>query len=389
MARVDLIKAMYSKCKTPLEFRFDSLYMPPMLNYLYINDMEKLYNIASSVHLSSKISYKYSEIDKILKNRGFKKLHAGTNRLVYTYLEDQSFVLKIAVDKVGMRDNPCEYQNQFILKPFITKVFETSPCGTIATVERVEPIISRHEFLAIAGDVFDLITNKLIGEYILEDIGSDYFMNWGIRAGFGPVLLDYPYLFPLDGNKLFCNKPIVELGEICGGVIDYDIGYNNLICTKCGKRYLATELQKYKDDNKIIFVRGESEIMKVSIRKGKEIIAKFYDDQKQSNTIKPKDEFEKDMDYKNRGRGPRLNNSQSNDIQKSDNIITTTSKFIPPLKPREVRINIPKSEDSKVITELIELKEKSKISSEYSDKGLETIKSTIKSQPSNKDMSDY
>ena len=35
----------------------------------------------------------------------------------------------------------------------------------------------------------------------MADIGTNFFMNWGIRPGFGPVLLDYPYVYELDGNK--------------------------------------------------------------------------------------------------------------------------------------------------------------------------------------------
>ena len=84
-----------------------------------------------------------------------------------------------------------------LLKPFVTKMFECSPCGTVATVERVEPITSRQEFLSVADDIFDLLNQQILGQYILEDIGTNYFMNYGLRKGFGPVLLDYPYLFEL------------------------------------------------------------------------------------------------------------------------------------------------------------------------------------------------
>ncbi len=44
-----------------------------------------------------------------------------------------------------------------------------------------------------------MITNCIIGEYVVADIGTKYFMNWGVRKFGNPVLLDYPYLL----NQLF------------------------------------------------------------------------------------------------------------------------------------------------------------------------------------------
>ena len=79
-----------------------------------------------------------------------------------------------------------------------------------------------------------MIANKFIGKYVLEDIGTIWFKNWGIRPGFGPVLLDYPYLFEVDIRDLYCYD-MTPLGLPCGGQIDYDAGFNILICTKCGK----------------------------------------------------------------------------------------------------------------------------------------------------------
>jgi len=271
MARADILNILYSKEKSPLEFHWDYLSMPSMLCYLTLQDIQSLHNIASSIRYSSKIELKYKEIDKIMKARGFKKFHSGTNRIVYSYLEDKSFLVKIAIDRVGLRDNPDEYRNQFLLKPFVTKMFERSPCGTVATVERVEPITSRQEFLSVADDIFDLLNQQILGQYILEDIGTNYFMNYGLRKGFGPVLLDYPYLFELDGNKLYCNQ-VLETGYRCTGIIDYDAGFNNLICSCCGKRYLATELQQSKE-NKLIIIKGEKDInFDIRLKRGNKLI---------------------------------------------------------------------------------------------------------------------
>ena len=83
----------------------------------------------------------------------------------------------------------------------------------------------------------------------------------------GPVLLDYPYVYKLDGNKLFCNKLVDHTtGQTCDGEIDYDCGFNHLVCSKCGKSYLACNLRDDSIENNIVIKGGNT--MKVSIKKG-------------------------------------------------------------------------------------------------------------------------
>lgn len=272
MVKANVLNLLYTKRKSPLEFNFDLLTAPPLLSLLTLQDIFELNRIARSVKLSGKIEEKYRLIDQIMCSRGFVKLHAGTNRVVYRFIEDQRFVVKVAVDRVGLGDNPAEYKNQFLLKPFITKVFEVSPCGTVGLFERVDAIMSREEFLSVADDIFNLITKFFVGKYILEDFGSHYFMNWGTRREYGPVLLDFPYVYELDGNKLYCNAPVVpgRRDVLCGGQLDYDGGFNNLICTKCGRPYQARDLKK-AEEQKLIIVGGKK-TMRVQIKVGKDII---------------------------------------------------------------------------------------------------------------------
>lgn len=272
MAKIDVLDILRSKKSDPMSFHFDNLWIPPMQFYLSPQDVEELRKIATSVRLSSKIQQKYKMIDDIMIARGFKRFSAGTNRVVYRCLEDTRFLVKIAVDKVGMQDNPLEYKNQFLLQPFITKMFYVSPCGTVGFSERVLPIKNKEEFRQIAPDVFDIIVNKILGMYVVEDVGTKYFMNWGIRPGFGPVLLDYPYVYNLDGDKLFCNWTNPMSGELCNGEIDYDAGFNHLVCTRCGKSYLATDLRDDSIDNKIVIKKGGFQ-MRVLIKKGDRIIS--------------------------------------------------------------------------------------------------------------------
>lgn len=271
MAKIDVLDILRAKKCSPAEFNFDSMWIPPMQCYLSNEDVEYLRRIATSIKLSSKIEQKYKMIDDLMRARGFKRFSAGTNRVVYSCLEDTRFVVKIAVDKVGMQDNPIEYKNQFLLKPYVTKMFYHSPCGTVGFVERVLPIKNKAEFKEIAGDVFDILVHKILGEYVMEDIGTKYFMNWGIRLGQSPVLLDYPYLYKLDGNKLYCTKYDPIAGQMCNGEIDYDIGFNHLICTRCGKVYLASDLRDNSINNKIIIKRGGTQ-MSVEVKLGDKVI---------------------------------------------------------------------------------------------------------------------
>lgn len=265
MARSDLINRLYAVNKTPLEFKFQNLMAPPLLSLLSPYDINMLNSIALDPKLSSKLTKKLGYIKEILEPRGFVKFHSGTNRIVYRFLEDQSFLIKIALDKGGISDNPMEYKNQFLLAPFITKVFESTPCGTVGLFERVEPITSRQEFISIAEDVFDLLNDKFIGKYVLEDIGTDYFMNWGVRLGFGPVLLDFPYCYELDGNKMYCNATDPFTGGKCDGPIDYDNGFNNLLCNKCRAKVFARTLQT-DIETKNIIVKGRREHSTMKIK---------------------------------------------------------------------------------------------------------------------------
>lgn len=247
-------------------------------------DIERLYNIASSIRYAGDIYKKETAIKSILEPLGFRRFASGTNRIVYTYLEDTSFLVKVAIDKAGLRNSPAEFNNQMYLKPFVAKCFESHPSGVIASFERGMPITNVEEFVSVWDDAFETIIS-LIGEYIIEDIGTNFFMNWCIREGWGLMLCDYPEMFKLDGNKLFCNKPVIpgQKLPLCGGLIDFDLGFNYLVCTKCGKQYTARELSKAVEE-KLIILKGEIE-MDVQLVRGNEVIVDGRD--YGTATIKP------------------------------------------------------------------------------------------------------
>ena len=264
-----IINRVKSKSMTKDEFNFEKLVAPPMMSLFTPYDIDHLYNIAHSIRYSANLPLKYKEIDKVMRARGFEKFIGGTNRITYRCIENNSIIVKVAIDDIGRRDNPAEFKNQMLFKPFVTKVFEVSPCGTVGIFERVKPITNREEFLTVADDVYTVINEIFVGEYVLADIGTSFFMNWALRENFGPVLCDFPYAYKLDGKKLFCNAPDpTSPTGCCEGVIDYDMGYNFLKCTKCGCQYRAIDLAQSGETRKIIVKQTGGIKMKFSVKGG-------------------------------------------------------------------------------------------------------------------------
>jgi hypothetical protein len=247
---IDPLELFYSKKVSPENFKFDQLRAKPLFSMIPIQLDQYFYHLATSPKYASKINYKYEVMDNTMRQYGFELLARGTNRAVYKSLTDDSILIKVGYDKAGVQDAPKEWRNQQYLKPFVAKTFEISPTGTIALVERCQSITYKDEFKSVAEDIFHLLTTFILGKYILADIGTNFYMNWALRKGFGPVLIDYPFMYELDGNKLKCtNYTKLPNGMVvpCDGYIDYDEGFNFLKCEKCGKQYFAQDLGKYNE----------------------------------------------------------------------------------------------------------------------------------------------
>lgn len=265
------------KQRTEADELFDSITMPPWTQYVSMHDIEVLYWAATAKSMAGNIDARRKIIRQVLEPRGFKRLTGGTNRDVFTHYEDQTIVAKVALDMVGLGDNQKEYDVQRVLFPWVTKMIQVCPSGVLGFAERVVPILSRREYNAHIPMVY-LMLNELLGRYVMEDIGTEFFKNVGIRKGFGVVLLDYPYAYELDGNKLNCHNTLID-GTICGGEIDYDAGMNYLLCKRCGKRYYASDLQKYIDKEQISIdsIKGGKRPMLARLVKGNKVLSGSYD----------------------------------------------------------------------------------------------------------------
>lgn len=237
--------------KDPDIFNFDKLQARPLYTIIPYEAELEFYKIATTLSLNSDLQKKYQLIDDLARRLDLTFLARGTNRSVYTVNYDSSIIIKIGYDKAGITDSKREFENQQFIKPFCTKCFEVSPTGTVGLFERVTPIKHLEEFKSMAADIFDMLYKKILGRYIMADIGMDQYMNYGFREGFGPVILDYPYMYEVDESKLKCRNVSIATGEVCTGTIDYDDTFDHLVCNTCGKVYnardLAKEIQHQKD----------------------------------------------------------------------------------------------------------------------------------------------
>lgn len=271
--RVNILeRLLFTGTTTPMEFEWEQL-APDVDLYQLVTqeDIDYIHGIITSARYSGNSRLRISKIDEIMKFRNFTKFAGGTNRLVYIHPMAPNMVFKVAVDAVGIRDNPSEYYNQKLLKPFCTKVFQCSPCGTIASFQRVEKITSEEEFLSVLDDYILLMEVLVDGKHVFDDIGAKYFMNYGIWKGKGLVILDFPYMYEIDGSKLTC-KNILDDGTICNGEIDYTKTFDEIRCTKCGRIYRAGDLAKTPESGASITRRKGEARMKFSLKRGDKII---------------------------------------------------------------------------------------------------------------------
>lgn len=267
---------LFTPQNSKADLLFESIQMPHWSAFLSIEDVQGLYKIATSASLAGNFDKKKAAIFNILEPRGFKFFAGGTNRMIFRHLEFPSIVAKVAMDRVGLGDNTAELYNQRRIWPYCAKMIQVVPSGVLGFAERVEPILNRYEFNAHALSIY-MLTLQIIGKYVLEDVGEEYFKNFGVRPGFGPVLVDYPYIFELDDRKLICMQHLGD-GTICLGEIDYDDGFNHLYCKKCGRMYNAAELQKSINREEITIhnKKGGQRPMKARLMKGNSVLSSNY-----------------------------------------------------------------------------------------------------------------
>ena len=257
---------------TTLEELFESIEGPCVYNFFTDDELALIKKIIFD-RKDKAFKKKFQKLDAIVKPKGFKRSGCGTNRVVYEPLDDNAtFCIKIALDRAGSKNNPDEIVNQKYLKPFVAKCFDISQDGNVGIFERVVPIENLYQMWSVREDIYKIM-ETIVGRFIIDDFGTKAFKNWGLRKGFGPVLLDYADMYILDPKILYCTHTLnLDTTEQCRGELDYDAGFNNIICLKCGGIHMASE---FKDGRKkIALFSRKREIdmtMKIQIFKNGEL----------------------------------------------------------------------------------------------------------------------
>lgn len=234
--KISKLQEEYIKWYDSLQTRY------PLSYYLTNQDIAYLYRCAISPALNCNVKEKYHLIGELMRNRGFELIGGGTNRRAYR-CTFEDLVIKVATDQVGFTSNLREFPNQNVIKPFCTKIFGTDYNGVVSMSEQFIPFKTVEEFQKYGQDIFDILYFKLRNNDIgMEDVGTRSFKNWGLRNGFGPGMLDFPTMYVLDPTKRFCRN--IVNGQMCGGTLDYDEGFNVIVCSECGRTHFVRTLAK-------------------------------------------------------------------------------------------------------------------------------------------------
>lgn len=230
--------------RTASEIAFDELQGPSVDMLLSPEEIEEIEALTKKT--GWKFRQKFEVLDSIFKPKGYKRGNCGTNRVVYVPLWSDKFVVKVALDRAAKANMPNEIVNQKYLKPFVCKCFDIDKHGNIGVYERVIPILNLNQFWEIREDVYEII-QKFIKRFVIDDFGTKVFKNWGVRPGFGPVLLDYADMYLIDPETLYC-RGVADASDpkhlkYCGGRIGYTAGYNSLVCLDCGRPAKAAEFK--------------------------------------------------------------------------------------------------------------------------------------------------
>lgn len=179
---------------------------------------------------------------------GFEWHGTGTNRVVFTHCDYDNLVFKFAVDYMGIKDNNAEMRlsnEEEVLSEYIVECFEN--IGTVLTQLKadmvgIEPYgtVDRFNELKIYKKYIKPVLEKLVGLYVLDDVGKDKYNNWGWMVKedgeLRPIMIDYAYLYPTSECDLRCNRYIEEKGGKCGAMMEYNKKLTHFKCPVCGSK---------------------------------------------------------------------------------------------------------------------------------------------------------
>lgn len=161
----------------------------------------------------------------------YVELGPGTNRLAILI---DNYVFKLALDKWGLQDNINEFTVSQELQPHVVKTYETN--DLISVCEYVT-VISKDEFIDNKETIRDIL-GILAEGYLLGDVGTvaKNFCNWGYRDNGDLVILDFAYIYRIQGEEMLCSQDQTML--------EYDENFYNLKCPTCGKKHSFMDVRR-------------------------------------------------------------------------------------------------------------------------------------------------
>lgn len=247
--------------------RYLNSFIRPSIYYYIPNDaINTLYNISCDAKLSNTPLKRFNLQNEVLDKYGFKPLASGTSRRTFYSIYDPNIIIKLGSDLIGRSDNLSENIIQELLLPFCPKILDVDPTGSVMLAERVETMTEKEYKEVWINEIFDLVESLYQLGYLFEDVGLYSFKNWGVRIGFGPVILDFPYLYQIDWDKMICDKEDPITHKKCGGKIGYNYEevMSEIICYKCKSRYSAKYLSKPITGKTLESILGRNKKMKKS-----------------------------------------------------------------------------------------------------------------------------
>ncbi|MDD3172229.1 MAG: hypothetical protein PHF63_00945 [Herbinix sp.] len=214
-------------------------YVSRILQYFSKDIMKELNDVMEGHYRSN--NEKTDKVKMILDSFDvpYRELGPGTNRYC---IQIENYAFKIALDRYGVIDNWNEFVICPELYPYVVKVYETN--GLINVLECVSNL-TKEEFM-LSKSLIRQTLEQLAPGYLLGDVGTiqKNYLNWGRRDNNELVILDFGYIFAIPVELMGCDR--------CDSRLRYDSDYNDLICTKCGRRHTFIDVKRRLGNTNVI-----------------------------------------------------------------------------------------------------------------------------------------
>ena len=173
-------------------------------------------------------------IKSIMEELEFEEIGCGTNRIVFIHEDYPTYVFKIALDSRGVLDNNNEFKLTNIMKSSKKQIITTNyeSIGVISIAERIN-VFTKYDMEEAKDTIMKIL--EVIGKYfILNDVGTKAYKNWGYDNDGNIKCLDYAYLTSIEN--------VVRNKCTCGGQLNYTENMLDFRCTECDKLFTYNDI---------------------------------------------------------------------------------------------------------------------------------------------------